>query len=1159
MTGVYLQQGRMITDRDFNALCEVLKAQFENIGDKSIGTGVPRHDGLLHNFIPDQTPARAWSAEFPIKGGWVVADGVLGEARSHGYNPDIDVEDASDDVEDFTVITQRDLPQASSLFSQDREGIYYVDIWDEVVNALDDNDIMDPAFHGADSCFTTQRRVQIKKCPESAIKAIEDKITDQDFSCGYEINSEIIPLRGNCGFSIEMSDTANGTDPCNPCEGEVEIEKELGNFLFRLEVHAVDFNADGKPIKIALKWSRENGSYEIEGGTGTVFAQDYSYEMFTQDTDLEMGVPAGGFSHASGRYDHLFHGSDAADYIDSFKARRWDGFAVLDIEGNLESGFHRGVPFPLGNYKVGNSLKLTLGDLEVGLEIDGKLILTGDYWLALARSRTTEKIRALSNLPIGIKHHYCFLGYTEDGQRFTGLTPGDKRRLNFPSLSCLHADDISYKSECPHTDGATNVKEALDQMCATIPDPHHVLKMSAGTGQEAYLGHSLPGLIRVSVEDQDGRPVSNAKVQFTLIGAANGKDVIAFGSQTSNDFIVLETSATGEAQLSWSLRGQTGEHLLRAYLVSPPQNHATAIMFNALAKESSIYPLVRRITWTDGTPFKNDWAIDLDRIFKGFTIHFESDTMTELITSDALSLEMEFPNPRISDHIPFAHRIMICGYIEKIDSRKVTFYPNEDALKFILKNNNFDYARICYPDGLRFQIKLRGRFVFDKDGRPYDAFVPGKPIYDEIIEEDFDKYFDPKFWEKEYKAEDFKIVETFVPKGIIGPDPVPPFATRTATQTAPAFATARIVSAPTDSKAGYYNAGKIIRTVEDIHRPAAKPQLTLTSKKPRIALDYENRGLGHPSDLEAWFYLELDRVEDGGQEQVNDDKYRNVKSAINTMDKGLVAKMLPLNNDTLELLSGYLGSIGDEDQLAAILGYKGDTKKLGEHFDFNHGYQVPPFNDERFIIYANSDRNPDKLASTGLLNCKQIAKLLAGQSHWTSLGELYDKLDMGAKQLKRVKGRIIIDRPADPEDPAPIDEDGKKKPPSGDKDKDNKKDPDKDSHCEDHEKDKDREKDPKDDPKNDDPKEPNGDPANELIRINTVSAKDLAKAMSGPRKSQLAKSFIQEVRRAYKRKNKHGFESFEDIIDAITKSKASEALINQLNGLENRLDYGAQD
>ena len=117
MTGVYLQQGRMITDRDFNALCEILKAQFENIGDKSIGTGVPRHDGLLYNFISDQTPASEWSAEFQIHGGWVVADGVIGEARSHGYNPDIDDEDEPDDVEDFTVTTQRDLPQANSHFT----------------------------------------------------------------------------------------------------------------------------------------------------------------------------------------------------------------------------------------------------------------------------------------------------------------------------------------------------------------------------------------------------------------------------------------------------------------------------------------------------------------------------------------------------------------------------------------------------------------------------------------------------------------------------------------------------------------------------------------------------------------------------------------------------------------------------------------------------------------------------------------------------------------------------------------------------------------------------------------------------------------------------------------------------------------------------------
>ena len=591
MTGVYLQQGRMITDRDFNALCEILKAQFENIGDKSIGTGVPRHDGLLYNFISDQTPASEWSAEFQIHGGWVVADGVIGEARSHGYNPDIDDEDQPDDVEDFTVTTQRDLPQANSLFTDNEEGIYYVDIWDEVVNALDDNDIMDPAFHGADTCFTTQRRVQIKKCDENAIKAIEDKITDQDLSCGYEIDDKIVPSTGDGVITVSILNSTNDSDPCNPCEDEVEIEKDFGNSLFRVEVHAVDFDVNGRATKLALKWSKENGAFENPASSAsTSIEQNYSYEMYSQTTDLEMGVPAGGFPHSSNRYDHLFHGSDPAAYTSGFNLRRWDGFAIFDMDGTLIRGAHRGSNLPDINYKVGGLFTLNLGRLTFTLDLTGKKILTGDYWLALARSRTTEKIRALSPLPIGIKHHYCLLGYTEDGRTFTGLTPGDKRRLNFPSLSCLHAEDISYKSECRHAEGATNVKEALDLICDAIPGPYLSLRMSEGTGQEAFIGHDLPGPIRVLVENEEGDAVPDIWVRFSIQAPFSGTDEISDGGNTATTDLAVKTDASGYAEIRWTLKGSPGLRRLKLSIMGTPQSNAGDLFYAALGKEKSHFP-----------------------------------------------------------------------------------------------------------------------------------------------------------------------------------------------------------------------------------------------------------------------------------------------------------------------------------------------------------------------------------------------------------------------------------------------------------------------------------------------------------------------------------------------------------------------------------------
>ena len=49
-SGVYLQQGTMITDRDWNALCDRLKQRLDNVNRSVSASGVPKSGGLLTAF-----------------------------------------------------------------------------------------------------------------------------------------------------------------------------------------------------------------------------------------------------------------------------------------------------------------------------------------------------------------------------------------------------------------------------------------------------------------------------------------------------------------------------------------------------------------------------------------------------------------------------------------------------------------------------------------------------------------------------------------------------------------------------------------------------------------------------------------------------------------------------------------------------------------------------------------------------------------------------------------------------------------------------------------------------------------------------------------------------------------------------------------------------
>jgi hypothetical protein len=158
------------------------------------------------------------------------------------------------------------------------------------------------------------------------------------------------------------------------------------------------------------------------------------------------------------------------------RIRQWDGWLMLqrDLGGWVfKSGIHGGTPLTDNSCKIKDgAMTLIIGNRKVTLILDKKSFLTGDYWLALGRSRAVgvDRYRALSELPIGIKHHYLIFGQAELTDATTTLTtrtPHDERRLQHPSLTCLDASHIGYDpKDCAYLAGTTTVEAALDKLCA---------------------------------------------------------------------------------------------------------------------------------------------------------------------------------------------------------------------------------------------------------------------------------------------------------------------------------------------------------------------------------------------------------------------------------------------------------------------------------------------------------------------------------------------------------------------------------------------------------------------------------------------------------------------------------------------------------------------
>ena len=125
-SGVYQQQGRMITDADWNELVDLLKQRLADALKDVIGSGVP--NGTERGLAIEDS-----SGAIKIRPGHVYVDGVKGELLSDQDRVDFDAQG------DFPYAP---LPAAGSKI--------YADVWERVIVSLEDGNLRDFGLHGAD-------------------------------------------------------------------------------------------------------------------------------------------------------------------------------------------------------------------------------------------------------------------------------------------------------------------------------------------------------------------------------------------------------------------------------------------------------------------------------------------------------------------------------------------------------------------------------------------------------------------------------------------------------------------------------------------------------------------------------------------------------------------------------------------------------------------------------------------------------------------------------------------------------------------------------------------------------------------------------------------------------------------------------------------------
>ena len=404
-SGVYQQQGRMLTDADWNELVEIIKLRFNDALKDVLGStqgsygGTPRHRALK---IKKDIAADPLS----IQAGHIYVDGLAAQL-----------------IDNVEYENQTDFPSPAPLPTG--QYIVYADVWERTVTQLLDERLRDKALHGADTCSRKQVMCQIK-CSD-----VDPEQSSKN------------PHKGNAELSVTLLNKTTQPDSCDPCADQLDIESRIGNYLFRVEVHDVKGDADN-PSEITLKWSSENAAeqYALKNKEAEAIAppgsfnnDNWVYEFFDDISEKHMGVHrVSGFSPERELLTADYPASPPRDYV-----RRWDGYCTLIKNGSwvINPQFdisHPGPAAPTFADIDGTTLTINLDALKLELELNHAFV-AGDFWLAEVREveHTPDTKLLDQQTPQGIEHHYLTLG--EVTADVLTSNPEADRKYAFPALT----------------------------------------------------------------------------------------------------------------------------------------------------------------------------------------------------------------------------------------------------------------------------------------------------------------------------------------------------------------------------------------------------------------------------------------------------------------------------------------------------------------------------------------------------------------------------------------------------------------------------------------------------------------------------------------------------------------------------------------------------
>lgn len=482
---VHMQQGRVLLDSDWNEQADIYEHRVETGTLDIVGqSGAPYHyagfdivtvDGSGNPVLPPAT-----GVNIKISEGRFYVDGIMCEndaAVLFADQPDYD---------------KTALPTVAGRY------LFYIDVWQRHITALEDSDLREVALGGPDTTTRNKTVWQVKLVKTAAA-----------VTCVNDIPASITDAP--TGKLMARTELPSGTE--DPCGLAVSGGyRRLENQLYRVEIHKGAANRAG----ITFKWSRDNGSVVVKWESVEAsnpnnfvvssigrdellgFKSGDWIEMIDDKTDL-LGLrgPLVQLSKVDGNVITINPVTNIPGDVTvtagakNSRIRRWDSAGEIKPNTNNTDWI----------------------ELEDGVQVQFKegSFRTGDYWMIPARTATADIEWPFTDgqSPNGVQHHYAKLGIADltIGAAPAWVKISDCRPV-FPPLTELVS-----------------------------------LNYVGGDGQEAMPGKALPATLKVGVANGQWA-VNGAKIKFEIVAPGSGTLSPANGLVTTNAAGVAECGLT---------------------------------------------------------------------------------------------------------------------------------------------------------------------------------------------------------------------------------------------------------------------------------------------------------------------------------------------------------------------------------------------------------------------------------------------------------------------------------------------------------------------------------------------------------------------------------------------------------------------------------------